>query len=100
MSPFIIRRYLCKNIIQLSKIFSDYILKALGNFNNHIIIIPIPGNPRNIKKRGWDQVLEIAKGIKHDRIVIHTLLKQKKKHVQQKTLGKSQRRYSQWNGFY
>ena len=83
--------YKFRNIIQLSEFFSHYILKALGDLKNHIILIPIPGNSKNIKKRGWDQVLEIAKRIKNERIVVHVLLKQKKKHKQQKTLDKSQR---------
>ena len=87
----LITYYKFKNIIQLSKIFSHYILKALVNLNKYIILIPIPGNPKNIRKRGWDQVLEIAKNIKHDQIVVHILLKQKKNHKQQKKLDKSQR---------
>ncbi|NQU80413.1 MAG: ComF family protein [Bacteroidetes bacterium] len=87
----LITYYKFRNIIQISEIFSDYVVKALGDFNNHIIIIPIPGNPKNVQKRGWDQVLEIANRIKHERIVVHVLLKQKNKHKQQKTLDKSQR---------
>ncbi|MBL7006765.1 MAG: ComF family protein [Spirochaetia bacterium] len=87
----LITYYKFRNLIQLKGIFSEYILKALGDFSYHIILIPIPGNPKNIKKRGWDQVLEIANWIKHDRIVVHKLLKQRKKHKQQKKLDKFQR---------
>jgi len=87
----LISYYKFRNIIQLSDIFSHYIQKALEKFNHHIILIPIPGNIKNIKKRGWDQVLEIVYRIKHERISVYELLKQNKKHKQQKTLDKSQR---------
>jgi predicted amidophosphoribosyltransferase len=96
----LITYYKFKNIIQLSTVFSHYILRALGNINNHILLIPIPGNPKNLKKRGWDQVLEITKSIRHDNFSVHVLLKQKKRHKQQKSLDKSQRIIQAKNKFF
>lgn len=87
----LITYYKFKNIIQLSEIFADFILRLLQNYNTNLILVPIPGNPGNIRKRGWDQVSEITKHIKHSNIQVHSLLKQKKKHSEQKSLDKSQR---------
>ena len=87
----LITYYKFKNLIQLSEVFADFILRLLNNYNTNIILIPIPGNPGNIRKRGWDQVSEITKHIKNSSNEVHFLLKQKKKHSEQKTLDKSQR---------
>ena len=54
-------------------------------------IVPIPGNPKSVRKRGWDQIGNIAGILKKTYGFSVMPILRRKKSVEQKTLGFSER---------
>ena len=61
------------------------------------VIVPVPCSPSSLKKRGWDQMLEICRHIK--RPCIKAIVHNNNATLQQKTLTKEQRRLASLNKY-
>ncbi len=85
--------YKFNNKKKLSRFFASEINK---NINKDEIIVPIPSSDASIKRRGWDQMSEIAKHIDNERLCC---LKNNST-VQQKLLNKQDRIKAAQNKFY
>ena len=55
--------YKFSRIRGLSRFFADSLAEDLGHYccKENAVIVPVPGNPSSIRKRGWDQVLLISR---------------------------------------
>lgn len=57
----LIIKYKFHNRKHLASWFAFFIAGALGNIEYPVKVVPVPGNPKSVRKRGWDQVREIVK---------------------------------------
>ena len=90
----VIRLYKFEGMKQLSHLFSSLIQEELSSISSTYpnIVVPIPGNPNNVKRRGWDQVKAICDILRTKQICVYDLLKRRyDSHGEQKSLSKKER---------
>lgn len=50
---------------RLARLFSEQIYQAIASEEEGYAVVPIPGSPKNIHRRGWDQMSVIVRDLHH-----------------------------------
>jgi ComF family protein len=87
----LIARYKFQGCRYLAQWFSKQFYGKLRAEERPYCIVPVPGNPRSVRKRGWDQIREIVGILERRYGIPAAYLLRRKPSRQQKSLGYRQR---------
>lgn len=91
----IISLYKFEGMKRLSRLFSELILEEIPHvgLDGYPILVPVPGNPRNVRRRGWDQIEVICDDLCKSGVTALALLKRSPRSSvgEQKRLSKRER---------
>lgn len=87
----LLRKYKFLQYRYIAEWFAELFARRLSDFPVPFTLVPVPGNPRSVRKRGWDQVLEIVRLLeKRWNFNVQNILKRKAS-AQQKVLSYAER---------
>ena len=91
LSYTVLQRFKFRNDKKLAKVIALMLNKGLDILDKQhkAVIVPVPCSKSSLKKRGWDQMKEVAKYL--DREVLNLLEVSSKLSIQQKLLDRSER---------
>lgn len=95
MARELISLYKFEGMRRFTHFFADLIRDELSHIslNGDPILVPIPGNPRNVRRRGWDQVGVICDHLNRTGTAVYELLQRSSRSSagEQKSLSKRER---------
>ena len=87
----LIHHYKFKRCCAIASLFAPFLVQLWQQEYRGITVVPVPSSPRNIKKRGWDQIHLLLKEMQHYQKIPSISPLQRQRGTSQKQLSRSQR---------